>query len=263
MAAMRWDDHDDSAVVTALIERSSLGTAGARQLRERIPQAEADFIRHLVRREEKRPRGPLREQELVEAWRDPGIRRIAVWHAGSEELADDALQEAYYRVRQVRDPDHISDLRGFFRRVLIDTCSRQSSRRQRLLFLEELEAEQQEEALATDAVSLQDEVASKLALEAVIRTFRDHRDRLTALVARRSPEPARYQDAIVNVGLKYYLGVRQGSVTTQDLNAMLKDAFPGWFLDTRRSADTSFQRLSRGRADMRALLQAVVSKADL
>jgi len=49
-------------------------------------------------------------------------------------------------------------------------------RRQRLLFLEELEAEQQEEALATDAVSLQDEVASKLALEAVIRTFRDHRD---------------------------------------------------------------------------------------
>ena len=38
-------DREDDALVDYLIERSSLGTAGARQLRERIPQAEAEAIR--------------------------------------------------------------------------------------------------------------------------------------------------------------------------------------------------------------------------
>jgi len=125
MAAMRWDDHDDSAVVTALIERSSLEQRVARQLRERIPQAEADFIRHLVRREEKRPRGPWRTGTRG-GMADPGIRRIAVWHAGSEELATTPPGGLLQGPPSPR-PDHISDLRGFFRRVLIDTCSRQSS----------------------------------------------------------------------------------------------------------------------------------------
>jgi len=43
----RKDRHDDE-LFDALIERSSLGSAGARQLRERIPRGEAELIRRLA-----------------------------------------------------------------------------------------------------------------------------------------------------------------------------------------------------------------------
>ncbi|KWX05879.1 hypothetical protein TH66_00715 [Carbonactinospora thermoautotrophica] len=41
------DSHDD-AWFDALIERSSLGTAGARRLRERTPRAQADAVRQII-----------------------------------------------------------------------------------------------------------------------------------------------------------------------------------------------------------------------
>lgn len=50
------EEPDDDALIEDLIEQSSLGTAGARQLRDRIPQAEAEFIRELADRREQTER---------------------------------------------------------------------------------------------------------------------------------------------------------------------------------------------------------------
>src|ERR1700730_6723987 len=56
--------------------------------------------------------------ELLALWRDPKIWRLAVRRAGSRDLALDALQDTFYTVARVKDPDHIENLPAFFRTAL-------------------------------------------------------------------------------------------------------------------------------------------------
>lgn len=201
------------------------------------------------------------DDELVELWRDPDMWKIAVRHTGSQDLAQDALQEAYYAVRRVRDPQRIQDVRAYFCRVLINMCRHQLGQPAALpLDTPEME---RHDPRAAHAVSPPDTALSNLGCATVTRLFRDRRDQLAARIARRSADPGRYQGAIAGVALEYYLAVRAGPVTQPDLNGMLKDAFPAWFKDPGCSPDTSLQRLSRGRADVKALLRAVVARGDL
>ena len=88
-----------------LLERSSLGTAGARRLRQRIPHAEAKSISQLA--------------DLLEELRqDPEIRSLAQRYAGNPSLAADALQAAFYATAAIKHPDRIDNLRAYFIRVL-------------------------------------------------------------------------------------------------------------------------------------------------
>jgi len=59
------------------------------------------------------------QQELLTIWKDPQIFRVALRHAGDADLAEDGLQETFYAVARVTDPQRIENLRAFFCTVLI------------------------------------------------------------------------------------------------------------------------------------------------
>ena len=99
------EHHVDDVEFDELLERSSLGTAGARQLRQRIPHAEAKSISQLA-------------DLLKELRQDPEIRSLAQRYAGNPSLAADALQAAFYATAAIKHPDRIDNLRAYFIRVL-------------------------------------------------------------------------------------------------------------------------------------------------
>ena len=68
--------HDDDAWFDKLLERSSLGTAGARQLRQRVPPAEAEFIGRLADTLEvlRRPSGAPAEEPIRPETDDSDVR---------------------------------------------------------------------------------------------------------------------------------------------------------------------------------------------
>ena len=57
--------------------------------------------------------------EVCQIREDLDIWRLAVRRAGSFDLAEDALQDTFYAVARVRDPERIENLRAFFCRALI------------------------------------------------------------------------------------------------------------------------------------------------
>ena len=58
-------------------------------------------------------------RQLLEIRQDPQVRSLARRRAVSLDLAEDALQEAYYAVAKVKNPGQISNLRAYFCRVLV------------------------------------------------------------------------------------------------------------------------------------------------
>ena len=77
--------------------------------------------------------------QLLEIRQDPKVIRLAIKWAGHRELAEDALQTAYYRVASVQDPERILNLRAYFLRTLKNEITGLYSVRQPVL-LDDLEA---------------------------------------------------------------------------------------------------------------------------
>jgi DNA-directed RNA polymerase specialized sigma24 family protein len=67
------------------------------------------------------------DQDLTRVAQDPAIRRLAERRAGSRELAEDAMQETYYAVARVKNPETIRDLGAFFRASLVNQTNHQPS----------------------------------------------------------------------------------------------------------------------------------------
>ena len=61
-------------------------------------------------------------QRLAEIREDPRMRSLAIRYAGHPDLADDALQSAYYAVARLKNLEQIQNLRAYFRKVLIREC---------------------------------------------------------------------------------------------------------------------------------------------
>jgi len=64
-------------------------------------------------------------EHLLKLCTDPGIWRFALRRAGHRDLAEDAIQETYYSVSRVKNPEHIRDVRAFFCRSLSHEISHQ------------------------------------------------------------------------------------------------------------------------------------------
>ena len=63
------------------------------------------------------------QRELLAIWQDPQVRKLALRYARNPELAEDALQDAYYAVARVKNPERIKNLRAYFCRTLINEVS--------------------------------------------------------------------------------------------------------------------------------------------
>lgn len=105
------DDHDD-ARIDALIEKSSLGTPGARQLRDRIPRAEAQGISRLAATRETAPEdlalGSIRARALAALLVGDLARPLQAMQRLDRILENARASDHGFVL--VHDPDRIFDL---------------------------------------------------------------------------------------------------------------------------------------------------------
>jgi DNA-directed RNA polymerase specialized sigma24 family protein len=209
---------------------------------------------------------PSFQDELTRIWQDPQIRRLALRRAGRRDLADDALQETYYSVARVKDPDHIKNLRAFFCRALINQISHLRGQ------LNPIPVEDPEMLAGTQhggrvhaaAARPVDEAAVWLQLAATWdKRFRREHERLMAMVPERSSDPRRYREVIVATAEQILHAAADGHVNWADSDDALRAAYPDWFNEPGCTRDTYYQRLSRARHEVRALVRVVVGRDEL
>jgi len=84
-----------------------------------------------------------------------------------------------------------------------------------------------------------------------------------AAVPARSHDPGRYRAVIVAVAEQVLRDVITGELSEADTNAVFRAAYPQYFAEPGCAENTCHKRFRRARADMRALLQAVVRRDEL
>jgi hypothetical protein len=207
------------------------------------------------------------QDEVCEIREDLDIWRLAVRRAGSFDLAEDALQDTFYAVARVKNPERIENLRAFFCRALIRQIAHLRGR------LGPLPVEDPEAAIgrhprnggcgsAAD-VPVDDGVLWQLRAEEWLERFRVRRREIRAAVPERSDHPACYRAVIVKVAEDMLRAGCDGQVSPADFDAALRNAYPQWFAEAGCAQDTRYQRLSRGRRDVRQVLQAILSRDEL
>ena len=203
--------------------------------------------------------------DLAALARDPDTRRLAMRRAGSRELAEDALQETYWNVARMADPGSIRDLGAFFRTSLIREINHLRARPGPLP-VEDIAAAGGQEAASSGRPSpdsVEHEAEIRRLAQCVLGRFETDHGQLVIAVPRRSADPRYYRTAIVAATRKVFLMLVQGSVTSADWNAALKFAYPLWFAEAGLAPDAADQRLSRGRSDVRRLLQGLLAREEL
>jgi DNA-directed RNA polymerase specialized sigma24 family protein len=202
--------------------------------------------------------------ELARIARDPAIRRLAMRRADSRELAEDALQESYWNVAR-QDLEIVADVRAYFTRALLREINRQRTRPGPTL-VGDITSDGEADSASSihgppESVERQAELL-RLA-QAVLAQLHRNREELMNTVPRRSPDQRRYRSAIVAAAGTIFLMLLQSAVASADWNAALRSAYSPWFAEAGLAPDAADQRLSRGRYDVRCLLQRLVPRERL
>lgn len=193
---------------------------------------------------------------------DPQVRRFALRRAGGPDLAEDALQEAYCAVGRVKDPTQIRDLRAYFCRVLINEVNRLRG---------QLGATPTDDVvLLADACTgkisglapFDETVTMRILARSWVAHFTARRQELTRQVPGRSPDHARYRAVIVSAARRMLRSLLAESDSDADIRATLRADYPEWFADGC-AAGNAYQRFSRARADICAVLRKIVNRDDL
>jgi len=204
-------------------------------------------------------------EDLESVVLDPKIMRLAERRAGSRELALDAVQATYLAVSRVKDPEGILDLAAFVWTSLIREINHQRTRASCFTPVEDI-ASAGEQGDSSSGHSLPDSVEHEVEIRRLAQSVLDrldgHCEQLMAAIPGRSANPLQYRIAIVAAARAIFLMLIQGSVTSADWNAALKSSC-SWFAEDGLSPDLTYQRLSRGRLDVRMLLQRLVPREQL
>jgi hypothetical protein len=211
-----------------------------------------------------RPTSPFL-RELAAVWQDPSSRRLARRRAGSDDLALDALDETFEAVARTKDPDHIENLAAFFRTALIHRIDRLKREATRISSLDPQFPDEAGRWVRSPWASLSDQSVEEQALagvrvEAVLRQFETHGNRLRASVSPRSGNPARYQRVIAAVARQIVAGSLLGMVSDADSDDALRAAYPAWFEAPDCAPNTREQRRRRAREDVRKLLRTIAAR---
>jgi hypothetical protein len=94
------------------------------------------------------------------------------------------------------------------------------------------------------------------------RISAQHAD-LEAEVAGRSRRPDRYRSVVVAIAGQVLCAVLSGDVSDADFDESLRTAYPEWFAEEGAEPDNLYQRFSRARADVRAVLKIIISRDEL
>jgi hypothetical protein len=191
---------------------------------------------------------------------------LARARAGDHELAEDALQQTFEVMAQITDPERIEDVRAYFCRVLTRVINALRGQLGAVLlddFASTADACQggsRSEALPRP---LDESVVVNLLAHGWLGRFIAEREYLTATVPGRSADPGRYQDLIVSVAEQVLRAIVSGDVCDADGNLALRTAYPDWFAEDGINVGNAYQRFSRARAEVRALLRMIVSRDEL
>jgi hypothetical protein len=178
--------------------------------------------------------------ELVRIRQDPTTVRQARRWAGSKELAEDGLQEAFYILATFRNPAQIINIPAYFWTVLRREIGRQQSQ---LVPLDP-------EALAAAPAVLRDvsELAAwHICCERRLVRFTEIRAELLAVIPASSPDPARYRELIVSVVHRTLREAFYGCLSKSEMNAELRSGYPEWLDPGGCPATTRDKRMSRAR----------------
>ncbi len=155
-------------------------------------------------------------RRLVEIQQDPQVRGLARREAGNLDLAEDALQEAFYAVAKVRNPGEIENLRAYFCRVLV----REAHRLRGQLGAYPVDdvsvvADARQDMLVSQAPAPVDEtVIDRFRKRTLHERFSARRAYLVRNVPGRSTDPARYRNLIVSVAEHVLLAGASGTSAT-------------------------------------------------
>ena len=193
--------------------------------------------------------------ELAELADDPVMRRHARLLAG--DMAEDLLQETWYAVAQARTREPVSNVRGYFYRVMTHTAARMRTEiaRQGILFEDPAIAVGPRRTGELAAMSAESEALARLLASARRELLRLRRSELRQEIRACSPDPERYRDAIFAVAEAAL--AEDGAASRAELNGALAEAYPEWFGAPDAAVATKYQRMHRGRADAGRVLAAV------
>ena len=208
------------------------------------------------------------QRRLLEIRQDPQVIRLALRWAGHRELAEDALQTAYYRVASVPDPERIINLRAYFLRALKNEITGLYSSRPPVLLVDDLETVSRPQpgpalfGLAPEP-SVDDQACRALQLQIWLQRLTAERDSLIAGIPARSDDPGRYRALIYGLAEPVLLGHLGLEPNDPDFPKALRTAYPGYFDQPGAAPNTLHQRISRAREDLKALLRAIIDPGEL
>jgi DNA-directed RNA polymerase specialized sigma24 family protein len=204
---------------------------------------------------------------LLAVREDPQVTNIARWRAGDPDIAEDALQEAFYAIAKTKDPERISDLRAYFIRVLAHEIYRLHGQSKATTLVDDFaalaDARQTKLSGQPAATPVSDTVTRELLTQVWRERFAAQRADLVRRVPGRSRDQGRYRDLIVTIAQQVLMSLVNGDVSDADANSVFCAAYPEWFADSGCTVDNAQQRLSRARADVTGVLRIVVDRTDL
>jgi hypothetical protein len=189
-------------------------------------------------------------QKLMMIYNDPAVRRLARARAEDPCVAEAALLEAFVAIAEMEHPERIADLGRYFRAMVISVIHRARSA--------ERERSQREEGPRGKHGPAALQVPPGGDHRGWLERFSAGRDRLTAAVPGRSPDPGRYRNLIAAVAERVLGAVPDQGGSGPDPGRALQAGYPEWFQEAGCTAAGRDARLARARSDLRNLLLAVV-----
>lgn len=209
-------------------------------------------------------------ERLAAIREDPRVKHLARGRAGDPELAEDALQEAYYAVARMvarmEDPERIVDLRAYYCRVLLRSIHKFRSQLGAVLiedFGAVAENCQRRPGGEPPSPPFDEAVGSYLHIQDLRRYLAAHRATLSYTIPGRSPDLARYREVVVTVTEHMLLGCMAGGLSDAEQNRAFRTLYPDWFAEAEVAVSNIHQRFARARADVCRLLQEIIKRSGL
>jgi len=196
------------------------------------------------------------QQELLALRQDPQVRRFAWKLVGDRDLVEDLHQTIFCKLAALEHPERIGNLRGYYFRVLRNEATKLYILRQETPF-------EDPDSVRAPAQPIDDKVCNSMCHHTWLQRLRVRREVLLAAIPARSEDPSRYRIVIYHAAEQVLLDGLNGEASDADSSDAFRGAYPGYFAQPGASANLLHQRFRRAREDVKALLQAVVSRDEL